>query len=272
MTSSPAWAPETDRSGKPGVNQAKVDQFFAEAQAYSDWWKKAEADPAILPLGRLDACRRRRFQAVKAKVDDYFTRCRLAAFDPRAVSALNREEKEYLAFAAKDLTLLPPRSPLSPWRRWGRQAAAADRGPQPGLGRAIAKFDAEVVRPICSAARTALTEADWAADHGPVCSLRWPGWRPRRAPRLRSLVLRRVREILAGRAGTPSTGSSPRTKPWKPEFERHCRGGEARPLPSRPLQAAATTSSPSAISTAARTRRSSRPARSTWTSEAATSA
>ena len=32
---------ETDRSGKPGVNQAKVDEFFVQAQAYSDWRKKA---------------------------------------------------------------------------------------------------------------------------------------------------------------------------------------------------------------------------------------
>ena len=28
---------EADASGKPGVNQAKMDQFFADAAAYSDW-------------------------------------------------------------------------------------------------------------------------------------------------------------------------------------------------------------------------------------------
>src|SRR5580658_7814507 len=31
---------ETDRSGKPGIGQAKTDTFFTEAQAHSDWWKK----------------------------------------------------------------------------------------------------------------------------------------------------------------------------------------------------------------------------------------
>ena len=72
---------ETDRSGKPGVSQAKVDQFFAEAQAYSDWWKKAEGDPTILPLGEATAAAAAAVKAVKAKVDDYFARCRLAAFD-----------------------------------------------------------------------------------------------------------------------------------------------------------------------------------------------
>jgi hypothetical protein len=29
---------DTDASGKPGVSQAKVNQFFADAAGYSDWW------------------------------------------------------------------------------------------------------------------------------------------------------------------------------------------------------------------------------------------
>ncbi len=53
----------TDASGKPGVNQAKVDQFFAEAAAYSDWWKKAESDVTVLPLGVEHRSRRRRGQS-----------------------------------------------------------------------------------------------------------------------------------------------------------------------------------------------------------------
>ena len=34
----------SDRSGKPGIDQAKVDAFFAECAAFDDWNKKAEAD------------------------------------------------------------------------------------------------------------------------------------------------------------------------------------------------------------------------------------
>jgi hypothetical protein len=42
---------EEDRSGAPGVSQEKIDQFFTEAQAYSDWWGEAERNAAnILPL------------------------------------------------------------------------------------------------------------------------------------------------------------------------------------------------------------------------------
>ena len=93
---------DADVSGKPGVSQAKVDQFFADAAAYSDWWKKAEGDASVLPLGLNTEAAAAAVKAVKAKVEDYFARGRLAAFDPRAVSALNRDEKEYAALGAKE--------------------------------------------------------------------------------------------------------------------------------------------------------------------------
>jgi len=97
---------ETDRSGKPGISQAKADAFFTEATAYSDWWKKAESDAAnVLPLGDKTAEAVGAFRNIKPKVDDYFARCRLASFDARALAALNRQESEYLALAANDLSI-----------------------------------------------------------------------------------------------------------------------------------------------------------------------
>jgi len=63
---------ENDRSGKPGIGQAKADQFFAEAQAHSDWWKQAEGDQNILPLGEATAAASAAVKAVKIKMDDFF--------------------------------------------------------------------------------------------------------------------------------------------------------------------------------------------------------
>src|SRR2546426_7832068 len=96
---------DTDRSGKPGVSQARLDQFFNEARAFSDWWKKAETEARGFPLGDATAAGYATMKTVKAKFDDYFARCRLAAFDPRALVAVNRQEVEYLALAAIDLTI-----------------------------------------------------------------------------------------------------------------------------------------------------------------------
>jgi hypothetical protein len=54
---------ETDRSGKPGVNQAKTDAFFAAAQARLDWLAQ---DPGI------DAAAHAAVEAVRAKIDEFF--------------------------------------------------------------------------------------------------------------------------------------------------------------------------------------------------------
>ena len=153
--------PELDRSGKPGISQSKLDQFFKEAQAFSDWWKHAETDPAILPLGKATPVAAAAFQNVRAKVDDYFTRCRLAAFDPRAVSALNREEKEYLAFSGKDLSLGSAEISGFPLAQVGSgKPLPLNGGLNPAWTSAMTRFKAEVINPMLKGADV-LTEADW---------------------------------------------------------------------------------------------------------------
>lgn len=189
----------TDRSGKPGVNQAKVDQFFAEAQAFSDWHKKAEADPAILPAGAGTAAAHAAVKAVKAKVDDYFARCRLAAFDARALTALNREEKEYLAMAAKDLTLNAAEIAALPLARVeANRPLPLLEGVNPAWAAALAALHRDAVKPLLGD-RTSLTEADWAAltaQLGP-----YEAWAAGKAgAAVEKLGLPRVREILAGKS------------------------------------------------------------------------
>jgi len=69
----------TDRSGKPGLSLAKLDQFFAEAQALSEWAAKGEADKALAPLGfEGTTAASSAVKAVKLKADDFFARCRVA--------------------------------------------------------------------------------------------------------------------------------------------------------------------------------------------------
>lgn len=93
-----------DRSGAPGVNADLADTFFADAAALATWFDQA-ASPELLPLGAATPAAASSVAAVRAKIDDWFARSRLAAFDPRALSALHRSEDELLALAAKDLTV-----------------------------------------------------------------------------------------------------------------------------------------------------------------------
>jgi hypothetical protein len=95
-----------DRSGKPGIDQSKVDAFFAQCAEFDAWWKKAEMDATvILPLGEKTSDAAAAVKAAQVKVDDYFGRCRLAAFDVRAAALVNRQEKDYEPIVAKDVSI-----------------------------------------------------------------------------------------------------------------------------------------------------------------------
>lgn len=191
--------PEMDRSGRPGINQAKADHFFAEAQAYSDWWAKSETDPATRPLNGATEKAAAAFKAVKAKIDDYFTRCRVAAFDPRAVNALNREEKEYLSVAAKDLTASTAEIASLPLAQVGPGKPLPLReGVNPAWTHTLDQFETEVVRPLFPG-KTSLTESDWAAISGKFAAFEaWAG--AKAGTTVEKLGLKRIREILAGPA------------------------------------------------------------------------
>ena len=157
---------ETDRSGKPGINQAKLDQFFADAEAYLAWWKKTDDDATILPLGEQTAAAAAAVQAVRAKVDDYFARCRLAAFDARAVDALNRSIDDFVAMAKLELNLQSPEIVSLPLARVepGR-ALSLDGAVNPAFVEPLAKLRAEVGKAWLDGKST-LSDADWQTIKG----------------------------------------------------------------------------------------------------------
>jgi len=190
---------DTDVSGKPGVSQAKVDQFFAEAAAYSDWWKKAEGDAAVLPLGVNTEAASGAVRAVKAKVDDYFARGRLAAFDPRSVSALNRDEKEYAALSAKDLTNTSADIAGLPLAKVGATTPLPlTQGINPAWANAIAALQTNAIVPLLGA-RTVLTETDWNALLGKLAA--FDAWNASKSGgTVEKIGLKRAREILATKA------------------------------------------------------------------------
>lgn len=93
-----------DVSGEAGFNQEIEDKFFNEAAAYSDWYARGEGNAAVLFLGDQTEAAAQTFHAVKDKVDDYFTRCQLAAYDARAAVPLSRSTEDYQQLAAQSLS------------------------------------------------------------------------------------------------------------------------------------------------------------------------
>lgn len=191
---------ETDRNGRPGVSQAGVDRFFAAAQAYSDWWRQAEEKrDVILPLGDGTAAAAEVLASVKGKIEDYFARCRLAEYDARALTALNRQEGDYLALAVGEMTITAEEVAGFPLARIepGRPLPLA-KGLNPAWTARIAAFLDAVVKPVLGE-KTSLTEEEWATCCGRFSA--HEAWASGvQGAEVRRLGLARVREILAGGA------------------------------------------------------------------------
>jgi hypothetical protein len=93
-----------DLSGEAGISQEIADKFFAEAEAYAAWYAKGEGDAAVLFLGEDTQAAAEAFHAVRDKINDYFTRCQLAAYDARAAAPLSRAVEDYQQLAAQNLS------------------------------------------------------------------------------------------------------------------------------------------------------------------------
>jgi hypothetical protein len=190
----------TDRSGRAGVSQETLDAFFAECEAYVAWYGRSAAEAAsLLPLGEQTVPAFGALQAVRAKVDDYFARCRVAAFDARATAALNRDEAAYAAVAAKPLTAAAADVadfPLATVAA-GRPLPLGE-GVNPAWAGAMATFVAQVVTPVLGP-RSVLTETEWASVTSRFAA--YAAWEAdKHGAKVEALGIARVREILASGA------------------------------------------------------------------------
>ena len=150
-----------DRSGKPGVTADKVTEFFKAVADYMAWFDKASSDAALLPLQDDTAAALDALNAVRAKIDDFFVRCQLAAFDSRAIAALNREEKEYYALTVKDLVISNDEIRSLPLAHIDSAVPLPlKQGLNPAWISAMATFVAKVVQPLLGDIDQ-LTEAQW---------------------------------------------------------------------------------------------------------------
>ncbi len=189
-----------DRSGKPGVDQDRVVAFFAAAQAVVDWHAQAEADAAnVLPLGEGTGAAAAVFEAVRDKVEDYFTRCRLAAFDERAATALNPADTTYAGLAVQALggdvegVAALPLALVGPGR-----GLPLDAGLNPAWEARIVALRDEVIAPILGA-RSELSWAEWQDLAGRFAAYRaWILARP--ANPLVAMDVSALRALLAGSA------------------------------------------------------------------------
>lgn len=187
-----------DLSSKPGITAVELEAFFTEAKAHVAWMARGEADAkSIFPLGTEGtAAASQAIQAVKAKVDDYFGRCRLAAYDVRTEHLLNRREEEYQVIASKDLSLSAAEVSAFPMAQVGAGKPLPMSGPvNPAHAAALAALSDVAVKPLLGA-RDRITEAEWLSLLAMIAPFQ--AWEAAETGlRVEKLGRRRIAEILA---------------------------------------------------------------------------
>ncbi|MBS0632065.1 MAG: hypothetical protein JSS11_09140 [Verrucomicrobia bacterium] len=207
-----------DRTGSIGVTSEQIDKFFADLAAYVAWVEQS-AGKEIAILGDGTAAAVTALKAVRAKVDDYFARTKLAAFDGRALGALNRSETEYLAIAAKDMKITAEEVAVFPLA-----AIAAGKplplleGVNPAWAAALTAFHAQAVAPLYGADKATLTAAEWTDLNARFAACEtWLGGKAGGA--VEKLGLPRIREILASTGRAELARLVGLDKKLEPEFK-----------------------------------------------------
>ncbi len=189
-----------DRSGHPGVDRPRVEAFFAEAADHAAWWAERDASPELRALGDVAAAAWSAIVAVRAKVDDFFVRCRLAAMEPRATVALNRSEAEFAALAAKDLAGATSDVAAFPIARVEAGAALPlSGGVNPAWAAAVEALRRDAVAPLVGQDRRALSAEEWAALVARLAP--YEAWlAARKGAKVEALGVGRVRALVGGAA------------------------------------------------------------------------
>lgn len=209
---------DPDRSGQPGISLERLEQFFNEARACSEWQKESEDNrQAVLPCGGETEAAAAAFAAVREKVDDYFTRCRLADFDSRAAGALNPREEEYIAIANRDLSPAMAEVAGFPLAHVEIQKALPLRaGLNPAWIPAMEAFDLRVVKPLLGH-NSAISEAEWEVLKSRFSP--YYDWLSRKSgAAVEKLGIERVRDILNGNFKEKISALIDKDKAMEPEF------------------------------------------------------
>lgn len=189
---------DTDRSGLPGISQEKVSTFFEAVRLYIEWWKQAEVDTAILPFGDNTIAAASVFNLLRTKIDDYFTRCGLAAFDPKAEEPLNPSVTTYETLASQDLTAASSEVERFPLAHIGAgRALPLKDGINPAWAEAVEQFTELIIVPLFGSAAQQLEADQWR--HIKATFSAFDGWQSSKTGgEVEPLGLEKVKEISQG--------------------------------------------------------------------------
>lgn len=90
--------------GQPGLGRAQLDNFFTDVQSLADWHTLASSNTCSLPTEAQAVAAVQALNAVQVKVEDFFARTRLAAFDAKALAPISPSVEGYAALGTQVLS------------------------------------------------------------------------------------------------------------------------------------------------------------------------
>ena len=90
--------------GQPGLGRAQLDNFFTDVQSLAEWHTKASSNTCSLPTEAQAVAAVKALNAVQVKVEDFFARTRLAAFDAKALAPISPSVEGYAALGVQVLS------------------------------------------------------------------------------------------------------------------------------------------------------------------------
>ncbi len=177
-----------DRSGKTGVNAEMIEGFYNALGEYAGW-QDAKVDP---PYGADTDKALDLYNALDAKVKDYFMRSKLAAFSPDSTSTLDIQNSRIEAISAENLTGKMDEIASYPLARITARPELDLSAPiNPAWAAKFAEFKAIAIDPQ----KESLTEGDWAEIGGKFAA--YAAWKGAKAGvQVESLGLEIVKKYL----------------------------------------------------------------------------
>ena len=160
-----------DRSGAVGVNAEMIEKFYVAMEQYLAWRKAA---PEV-PFGDATDSVIAAYDALDAKVKDFFVRSRLAAFSPDSTAALDVQTSRIETISAENLTAKTQDIAAYPIARVNGKAEIDLSAPiNPAWA---AQFNTVIA--AAAADKKVLTEEDWNAIGAKFAA--YTGWKGAKA-------------------------------------------------------------------------------------------
>ena len=108
-----------DAGGQPGVDEARLNEFLQEAEAYLAWKGKGEIPPGsetteIMPWGAETIPAYAMVAGLEEKIEQYFTQCAMVRFDERAQARMQLRPQELEGIDFNDKSAMEARLKESP--------------------------------------------------------------------------------------------------------------------------------------------------------------